>query len=316
MRKVCAILVAVAVLGASGPSLGSQTNGAVKSVIREDLFFPVFDQQTQYVLDPQAYNFVGLPFERTGVTVIIIDGWGDGHGQTVEAIIRAGVPDAHIIRFDIDAHAAVHCQYDQFDLYVICVQNLIADFVADAASLAQAGPTVINMSLSLFYSNGGRTLSKLAETKGCEDSAKINLQSLKSIRDVIAQSPETALWVASSGNDGQKERLGFPACLSRVYAVAALERKPQYEHPLVLAKYSNYSTSGRSYASPLGGVIRIAGTEYEGTSFSAPLFAALLAAAVSICASEPKYFKRQHTTENGVAVPTLFSARCGENEQK
>jgi hypothetical protein len=69
-------------------------------------------EQGYYKLDEHAYAFVGLPFaaDTSNVTVAIIDGWDDGHGQTVEAIIRRGAKNATIWRMDFVFQSATHAR--------------------------------------------------------------------------------------------------------------------------------------------------------------------------------------------------------------
>jgi subtilisin family serine protease len=263
-----------------------------------------------YNLDEQAYTLVGLPFssDTSNVTVVIIDGWDDGHGQTVEAIIRHGAQGANTVRMDF-VYPSLLCPIDPFAAYVLCTQNIIADFVEMAAR--NSGLTIVNMSLGLYYS-AGRDFRRLIEEKGCDNSSKINLDSLRRMAEAINNSPPDKIWVAAAGNYGISGGIGFPACLNRVYSAAALKRERQYDpQALKLASYSNYSLRERSYAQPIGGVMKGPGSlEFEGTSFAAPLMTALLANIVSLCYQEPAKLNPTMRTREGVGVVTVWSADC------
>jgi subtilisin family serine protease len=263
-----------------------------------------------YKLDEQAYTLVGLPFssDTSNVTVVIIDGWDDGHGQTVEAIIRRGAQNANIWRMDFVFQSA-SCPTDPLGAYINCVQNVIADLVEAAA--AQRGLTIVNMSLGLYYSNRGYYY-RLLEEKGCDYSKNLNLESLKRIAKAIREAQPDKIFVAAAGNYGTSRAVGFPACLERVYSTSALKREAKYDpQNLRLAPYSNYSLIGRSYAQPIGGVmLGMGGWELEGTSFAAPLLTALLANIVSLCYQEPTRLNPSMMTREGMGVATIWSGEC------
>jgi hypothetical protein len=279
-------------------------------VHKQNPFFWEDQSQGYYKLDEQAYTFVGLPFttDTSNVTIIIIDGWDDGHGQTVEAIIRRGAQNANVVRMDF-VFPSFLCPTDPFSAYVICAQDIIADLVERAAN--SDGLTIVNMSLGLYYVSRN-TYSRLIEKKGCDNSSKINLDSLKRIRDAIVGSQTNILWVAAAGNYGVSNGVGFPACLDRVYSVASLKREYRYDpQDLKLASYSNYSLRGRSYAEPIGGVMRgDEGIEFEGTSFATPLLSAILANIVAMCYHEPPKLNPGYVTQEGMRVLTIWSAEC------
>ena len=102
------------------------------------------------------------------------------------------------------------------------------------------------------------------------------------MRDLIVQMQRMGIVVvASAGNSREVGSLGFPACLEGVYAAAALSRQERYsEKNLELASYSNIDYTG-VWALPIGGVLiennpwgeRMV---YVGTSFAAPMLAAIL----------------------------------------
>jgi hypothetical protein len=278
---------------------------------RHKMFF--FEQETGYYnLDKQAYTFVGIPFapDTSSVTIAIIDGWDDGHGQTVEAVVRRGAANANILRMDFVFNSS-HCPGDPIGAFVNCVQNVIADLVEAAASLQ--GPTIVNMSLGLYYASRS-TYNRLIEEKGCDNSHKLNLESLKRIARTIREAPPDKIFIAAAGNYGLSGQVGFPACLGRVYSVSALKREAQYDpQDLRLAHYSNYSLRGRSYAEPLGGVMKspaFPGFEIEGTSFATPLLAAILANMVALCYHEPAKLTPSYMTRENVGVLTIWSAEC------
>jgi subtilisin family serine protease len=203
------------------------------------------------------------------------------------------------------------CPTDPMSAYVNCAQNAIADLVEVAAN--QKGPTIVNMSLGLYYFSRS-SYNRLLEEKGCDNSPKINLESLKRIARAVRDAPPDKIFVASAGNSGMSGALGFPACLERVYSVAAIKREKQYDpQGLRLASYSNYSLRGRSYAEPIGGVMKsteFSGYEIEGTSFSSPLLAAIFANMVAMCYHEPSKLNPSYMTREGVGVPTIWSAEC------
>jgi hypothetical protein len=276
---------------------------------RHKMFF--FEQeQGYYKLDEQAYTFVGIPFapDTSNVTIAIIDGWDDGHGKTVEAIIRRGAQNANVVRMDF-VFPSFLCPTDPFSAYVICAQDIIADLVERAAN--NDGLTVVNMSLGLYYVSRN-TYSRLIEEKGCDNSSKINLDSLKRIRDAINRSQSDKIWVAAAGNYGVSNGVGFPACLDRVYSAASLKREYRYDpEDLKLASYSNYSLRGRSYAEPIGGVMKgDEGMEFEGTSFATPLLSAILANIVAMCYHEPSRLNPSYMTRELIGVLTIWSAQC------
>jgi hypothetical protein len=272
-------------------------------------------EQGYYKLDEHAYAFVGLPFaaDTSNVTVAIIDGWDDGHGQTVEAIIRRGAKNATIWRMDFVFQSAT-CPTDPLGAYINCVQNVIADLVEAAA--AQSGPVVVNMSLGLYYAYRS-TYNRLIEEKGCDYSQNLNLESLKRIARAIQNAAPDKIFVAAAGNYGIARRVGFPACLGRVYSVSALKREKTYDpQNLQLADYSNYSLQGKSFAEPIGGVMRslaFPGYDLEGTSFATPLFTALLTNMVSLCLQEPEKIVPSFSTLQGIGVATIWSLRCSES---
>jgi hypothetical protein len=281
---------------------------------RQNLFFWE-QEQRYYKLDEHAYAFVGLPFvaDTSNVTVVIIDGWDDGHGQTVEAIIRHGAKNANILRMDFVFQSAT-CPPDPLGAYINCVQNIIADLVEAAAT--QAGLVIVNMSLGLYYAYRS-TYNRLIEEKGCDYSQNLNLESLKRIARAVQNAAPDKIFVAAAGNHGIARRVGFPACLGRVYSVSALKRENAYDpQNLRLADYSNYSLQGKSYAEPLGGVMRstaFPGYDIEGTSFATPLFTALLTNMVLLCWQEPEKIVPSFQTAQGVGVATIWSPRCSES---
>jgi subtilisin family serine protease len=262
-------------------------------------------------LDEQAYIFVGIPFvtDTSNATIAIIDGWDDGHGQTVEAIVRRGAQNANILRLDF-VEKSSSCPPEPLVVYVNCVQNVIADLVEAAAS--QDGMTIVNMSIGLYYLHRGSP-NRIFEEKGCEQSDKLNLESLKRIAKTIREAPKDKIFVAAAGNYGLSGRVGFPACLERVYSAASLMREKQYDpQNLRIAFYSNYSIIGRSYAEPIGGVmVDWGGYKHEGTSFAAPLLSALLANMVAMCYKEPSKLNPSYKTQReGMSVLTIWSAEC------
>jgi hypothetical protein len=300
MRKISAlILAAILCLPVAG-----------KTDMHKMFFFE--QEQGYYKLDEQAYTFVGIPFapDTSSITIAIIDGWDDGHGQTVEAIVRKGAASANILRMDFVFQSA-SCPTDPFGAYVNCVQNVIADLVEVAA--AQRGPTIVNISLGLYYLSRS-AYNRLLEEKGCDNSPKLNLESLKRIARAVRDAQPDKIFVASAGNYGTSGAVGFPACLERVYSASALRREKEYDpQDLRLASYSNYSLKGRSYALPIGGVMKstaFPGYELEGTSFSSPLLAAILANMVAMCYHEPSKLNPSYMTREEMKVFTIWSAEC------
>lgn len=232
-------------------------------------------------LDPQAYEFVGLPALGVRMRIAVVD-FADEHGFLIRDIIRYALPDAQIMLYDI-WHEVYDRQCEEMGdriLVLACAQNAIADLLHQAV---QDGAEAVNISLGFFDVDSRGQARRYLEKKGCEQRLKesYDKMSFAKVARIIATSPHV-LFVAAAGNLGLSDALGFPSCLSAVVSSVALERRDRYEVPFQLASYSN--ATPEAWATPIGGVvIDAAGAYYVGTSFSSPVLLTLAAAAQTFC---------------------------------
>lgn len=228
-------------------------------------------------LESQAFDFIG---PLTGTPYIALVDWQDAHGALVTAIVQRALPKASVQLFDIYGHyKRLNCErLTEFGLtlaLVSCAQRAVHDALAEAG---ESKPQVISLSLGFLSSGFARYL-------GERDCSRFphGLWFYEVAELVARLQAEGVQVVASAGNSGASGILGFPACLRGVWPAAALERAERYEpEKLRVANYSNIAE--RIFILPIGGLLYDPwGENYAGTSFAAPMLAAIVGALVTKC---------------------------------
>lgn len=196
-----------------------------------------------------------------------------GHGTFVAGVIRQHAPGATVLaRGTVRANGTVS-------------DDEVAGAVDDLADLKETRIDILNLSLG-GYTHGD---DLDGETRRVGAGNPTGLPCTSAALDRLRQAHPGIIVVAAAGNDSRTEKF-FPAALPDVIGVGALDRNFRR------ASFSNYGgwvdvfTLGEdiesSYVGPditqLGGGTSAldAGVRWSGTSFAAPRFAGLLAAAM------------------------------------
>lgn len=226
----------------------------------------------RWVVDYQAFQFVGMPaYSGMGVKIGVVD-FGDEHGFAVRDMVQYALPYASVTLYDIWETVAQHrcLEKPTSALMAACAHRAIYEKILEAV---MDGNLYINMSFG-FLEPIRSDVQRYLREKGCSKFPYGMFY--EEVAELIASHKEVQ-FVASAGNLNVTGRVGFPSCLDDVWTSIALARQAVYDlESLEIASYSNVIKEG--FASPVGGVVIDAyEREYAGTSFSAPVLTALVA---------------------------------------
>ncbi|MBI2675934.1 MAG: S8 family serine peptidase [Candidatus Aenigmarchaeota archaeon] len=236
----------------------------------EQVFFTQKAQPPGEIINAEALAYVGLPYaleERKRIAVVDVhrDLFAEiSHGDYTSYITEAALENEEVIRVDIGKYLIQnHCYEKLFaGRFVQCANGSVAEAVDEAVD---AGPDVISLSIGVSW---GSMLPVLRE-KGCEvNDIEYNIGKIGS--GIRRGMEEGIVFVASAGNERSESYLAYPACIDGVLSSGALKKK---DDEWKIASFSNRARE--TYFSPQ------AYHDIEGTSFSGPVLASLIAVALA-----------------------------------